>query len=180
MTIYEALSSDHLRVLGLIRRLETEKSPSGRQQLIKQIRDDLIPHSRAEEAVLYNVLKDMDEARDLVSHGYQEHIMAETVLRGLQVTEAVAVKWETGVRKLHDDLAHHIAEEEGDIYAAAKQVFSKEDAESLGKAFMELKPKLGAGLISSQVELMANLMPKQFRKRFVDNLSRSDITHEAS
>lgn len=175
MTIYDALKTDHRKVQVLLHKLSNATKVESRQDLIKEIRDELVPHSRAEEAVFYNVLKGIDEARELVNHSYKEHIEAESLLRGLQVTEAIALNWKSGVTKLTEALDHHIREEEGKIFPAAKKVFSAEEAEQLGKAFLELKPKMGAGLISSQIELMANLIPKKFVKDF---LAHWDTAHE--
>lgn len=174
MTIYDELKKDHELVKSLLDRLSEAETADARRSLIAEIRDNLVPHSRAEEAVFYNTLRDLDESKDLVMHSYQEHLKAETLLRGLQVSEAVAMNWKSGVQKLKDDIAHHIQEEEGRVFTAARRIFSDEDARMLGKAFTELKPQIGAGVLSSNVELMANLMPERFRKSFVDHLQRGE------
>jgi hemerythrin superfamily protein len=171
MSIYEELRADHEDIQDLLDLLAQAEEPDERKSLITQIRDLLVPHSRAEEAVLYNSLRDLDQSKDVVTHSYQEHIKAETLLRALQVTEAVALHWQSGVEKLRDELDHHIEHEETTVFAAAQGVLSNDDADALGKAFSQFKEKLGAGFLVSQIELLANIMPQRFRKTFVDFLS---------
>jgi len=172
MTIYEELESDHDLVLSLLDELKDCEDVEVRKDLINQVRDALVPHSRAEEAVFYNVLREMDDAKKLIAHSYQEHLMAEGLLRGLQVTEAVSINWKSGVEKLRESLAHHIAQEEGEIFSEAKQLLSDQEAETLGEAFVQLKPKLGANVVSSQMDLMVNLMPMRFREGFSKFMNR--------
>lgn len=180
MPIYEELKKDHEALKKVLHQLADAESHDERQELVTKVRDLMVPHSRAEEAVFYNVLRQMDEVKDKVSHGYQEHVAAETLLRALQVTEAVHVNWKAGVEKLIVDIEHHIEEEEGEIFPAAKEVLTNEEAQQIGKAFRELKPKVGANVISSNIELMANLIPARFKKPILDKLGADDNQRHAS
>lgn len=166
MNIYDELKKDHQEVKALLKQLVTAQEAEDRRSLIEKIKEALIPHSRAEEAVLYNSLRDLDQATELIRHSYQEHIKAETLLRGLQVTEAVALNWQSGVEKLAAELNHHIHEEEELVFAAAKKMFAEEEARQMRVAFMKLKSEYGSGVVSSQVRLMANLMPQRLREGF--------------
>ena len=81
MTIYQELENDHKKVIGLIDKLiAAEKSdPKMRENLVTQIRDELIPHARAEEAVLYNSIRDIETAKGVIGHAYREHMEAESI-----------------------------------------------------------------------------------------------------
>lgn len=166
MNIYDDLKQDHQKVKALLADLSSAETAEERRQLVTEIRDLLVPHSRAEEAVLYNTLREFDQSKEVVAHSYQEHVKAETLLRALQVTETVALNWKTGVDKLREDLEHHIEEEEDKVFSAAKRLLAEEEAVQMGKAFRQLKPEIGAGILSSQVTLMANLMPPRLRDSF--------------
>lgn len=173
MTIYEELKTDHDQVQTLLNQLAASTHPESRRNLVKSVRDLLIPHSRAEEAVLYNVLRDLDESKNVIAHSYKEHFKAETLLRGLQVTEAVSMHWEKGVNKLKEELNHHIEEEETVVLSAAQRVLSDSEAEVLGSAFVELKQHIGTGIMSSQIKLIANLMPERFRKSYLERIDET-------
>ena len=86
MEIYEALKSDHEELKGLLNDLIALKDDDDyRYVLIEEIRNALVPHSRAEESVFYNTLRAVNADKKLVFHGYQEHMEAETLLRRTEV-----------------------------------------------------------------------------------------------
>ncbi len=168
-TIYDLLKKDHRKVEGLLERLvhSADADDETRTSLINQIRDDLIPHARAEEAVFYNSLSTIPEAKDLVRHGYVEHMEAETLLRTLQGMNSVNADWTTVAKKLRDGILHHIEEEEGEIFTAAQALLIEEEAVAIGEAFTELKDKIGDGtVVTSALELVANIMPDRFATPF--------------
>lgn len=165
MNIYEELKKDHREVLDLMDRLiqSADASSKQRNSLIEQIRNALVPHSRAEEAVFYNSLRQTPEAKDLVMHAYSDHLMAEGLLRALQVTGKIDAGWRQTAGKLRDALAHHIAEEEGEVFAAAQRALSQEEADQIGTAFVQLKPEIQEqGLMGTTLDMIVNLMPGRF------------------
>jgi hemerythrin superfamily protein len=165
MLIYEALKKDHDALKPLLDRLvqSADADDATRMALIGQIRDELVPHSRAEEAVFYNSLRSIDETKDLVMHGYAEHMEAETMLRALQGQEAIKADWTTTAQKLRDALLHHIEEEEGRIFESARQVLADEEAVAMAEAFEQMKPEVReGGFMQNTLDLIANVMPQRF------------------
>lgn len=168
MTIYEALRNDHMKVTQLMNEL-IALSPGEeiRKDLIDQIRDELIPHSRAEESVFYNPLRSIPQAKDLVMHSYKEHMEAESLLRLLQVKNRVDADWKETAQKLKQALSHHIQEEEGEIFSVAKKYISHDEATMMAEAFERLKPEVrDDGFMKTSMELVANLMPPRFTSVF--------------
>ncbi len=162
MQIYEVLKNDHKQIIQLLTELVELSEDAGdhRSKLISQIRDELIPHARAEEAVFYNSLRAIDSAKDVVMHGYQEHIEAETALRMLQVRDKIDTEWRTTANKLRDSIFHHIDEEENRIFSVAQQLFTKQEAEVMAVAFEKLKPEIKEeGLIKTTLDMVVNMMP---------------------
>jgi hemerythrin-like domain-containing protein len=170
MQIYEILKKDHDEVKEMLTeliRLGPDSPAEVRNGLIADIRDALVPHSRAEEAILYNSMREISQASNLVVQGYQEHVEAETLLRALQVTGKIDAGWMTTAKTLKSALEHHIQEEEGKIFQAARQIFTPEEAEMMGEAFESLKPKIKSeGLMATTLELVANVMPPRLSKIF--------------
>lgn len=164
MAIYEALKKDHRKVTELLNELVMlDEGGETHSDLIDQIRDELIPHARAEEAVLYNSLRSLDEAKDIVMHSYQEHLEAETLLRTLQAKNKIDLDWKETAKSLRAALAHHIEEEEGRIFNVAKQLFTTEEADMMEEAFEALKPEIKQeGMLQTTLEMVTNLMPKRF------------------
>lgn len=162
MNIYQALKSDHEVVKKLLTELVSLKEGDEKRfsKIVGEIRDELIPHSRAEEAVFYNSIREVNVAKNLVWHGYEEHMMAEALLRSLQALDKIDVQATKIAKKLKTALEHHIEEEETEIFSAAKHLFTEGEAVEMAKAFQGLKPQVKEGnLMQTTLEMVANMMP---------------------
>lgn len=164
MNIYQALKKDHEKVKGLLAELVSlgEDEEKRFSALVEEIRDELIPHSRAEEAVFYNSIREINTAKNLVWHGYEEHMMAETLLRSLQAADKVDVQIKSLAKKLKTTVEHHIEEEENEIFDAARQLFTNDEAIEMARAFEGLKPEVKEGnIVQTTLDMVANMMPSR-------------------
>lgn len=166
MQIYDVLKRDHQEISRLLDELiGLNEGGDNWQDLINRVRDSLVPHSRAEEAVFYNSLRSLDQAKDLVRHSYREHMEAERLLRLLQVKEKIDLDWKQTAQKLKIAIAHHVDKEENKIFPVARSLLSFEEADKLGAAFERMKPEVKEeGIMGTTVDLIANLMPPRFTK----------------
>ena len=165
MQIYDMLKTDHDAVRQLLNELvSTPEGDEFRTDLVEQIRDELIPHARAEEAVFYNSLRTMDEAKDKIRHSYREHMEAESLLRMLQLRDKMDLETKQTAEKLRDALEHHIQEEENTIFPIAQQLLTKDEAEKLGQAFERLKDEIRPeGFMKTTMEFIGNLLPARLK-----------------
>lgn len=168
MQIYEALKKDHVKVKALFTDLCSGKNDTATcKKLVAQIRDALIPHARAEEAILYNAMRELSAGSGMAWRGYTEHVEAETLLRTLQTMEAFGVEGLAVAKKLQKALDHHVAEEEGDFFTAAKKMFLDVEAEQMGEAFEKMKPGIKEeSIVGTTWELVVNLLPDRLRESF--------------
>lgn len=181
MNIFDALSRDHrLFESQLAQLLAASRADDPRwKTILDELRRGLIAHAHAEEAVLYNALREADQAKGLVAHSYQEHALAEGQIRTLGAAKLIDANWTSLMEKLSKDLRHHIEEEESRVFAAARQIFSDDDAERVGAAFERMKLEMekdGDSMIASTVDLIANLLPPRLTASFrksVQNLRRA-------
>ena len=176
MIIYDALKKDHETVKGLLNELIalSDKDETTRNELVGKIRDELVPHSRAEEAVFYNTLRDLKPLSEVAMHGYKEHLEAEGLLRLLQVKDKANMDWKDTAKKLKTALEHHIQEEEGLMFELARNNFTEDEAIMMGEAFEKLKPEIKEqSIVGTTWEMIANLMPS----RFSDAFRKSDRPH---
>jgi hemerythrin superfamily protein len=168
MQIYDALKQDHDQIKTILNELLAiaDDSPQ-RKELVMNLRDILVPHSRAEERVFYNSLREEEESKGKAMHGYAEHMAAETMLRSLQVMEIGTAGWKPIVEKLKKALDHHIAEEETEMFAEARQILTDEEAESMAVAFQKLKSETkDENFMQTTIDMVANLMPPRFTNKF--------------
>ncbi len=171
MNIYDALSKDHREFERLLDRLleESKANDDGWKDTLDELRRGVIAHAHAEEAVLYNALREADQAKKEVAHSYAEHAMAEAEIRALGAAKLVDANWTSMMEKLKKDLLHHIEEEESRVFGAARQVFSEEEAKQIGAAFEQLKTetvKGGDSIVASTIDLIANLLPPRLTDSF--------------
>lgn len=161
MQIYDILKKEHEEVKGLLNDLIALKDDDEyRFVLVEEIRSALIPHSRAEEATFYNTLRAVDADKSIVAHGFKEHLEAETLLRVLQVKDKINADWKSTAMKLQEALTHHILEEETKIFAEARKIFTTEEAEAIGEAFISLKPNfVNDGFMKSAIDMVINMLP---------------------
>jgi hemerythrin-like domain-containing protein len=176
MDILDELRTDHRNVRELLDRLVATDTKDKElwNNIVASLRDELIPHARAEEAILYNSLRDCgsDEAR--IGHAYTEHMEAEGILRTLQVTDAVGFNWKAAAEKLKDALEHHIAEEETTVFAAARNAFNDEERAAMGEAFLRMKPEVQDDtIVGNTFDMIVNMMPKRLRGSIRPSAPRS-------
>lgn len=181
MNIYDALSTDHrLFEDQLDRLLAASKAGDAKwKSILDELRRGVIAHAHAEEAVFYNSLRETDTSKKLVLHSYTEHATAEGEIRALGAARMLDANWTSMVEKLSKDLRHHIQEEESRVYAAARQVFSDDEAERLAAAFERLKletAKDGDSIVASTVDLIANLLPPRLTEIFRKHASTPRAT----
>lgn len=173
MNIYEALEKDHEQIKLLLDRLvEASELDQDTRTLLDQIRDELIPHARAEEAIFYNNLRAESDWGTLdAADSYREHAQAETVLRTLIGLERIDTEWTAAARSLRDAVFHHIEEEEKDAFAKSQQAFSDDEARLMGEAFEQMKPQIrDQGATKNMVEMAVNMLPKRFADRLREAL----------
>ncbi|PWU12560.1 MAG: hypothetical protein C5B49_16090 [Bdellovibrio sp.] len=168
MQIFETLKADHENFKKLMEQLlATPPDDNSRTDLITQIRNELIPHVRAEEAVLYNTMRSMDVGEDAVRDSYREHMEIEALLRTLREKDTLIHEAQKTAENLKGVLLHHIEEEEGKVFAIAQKIFTPEESEMLNHAFVELKHRVGEESdLKTTLEYIANLMPPRFSNIF--------------
>lgn len=172
MSIYELLKKDHDEVKQMLTELVAlnKDDDEARHELVENIRDAVVPHSRAEEMVFYNTLRSLEKTKHVVAHAYKEHLEAEALLRTLQLKDILDVDWKATAVKLKDALEHHFMDEEGRIFSAAKLVLSDNEVEMMGKAFEKLKPDIQKeSFMGTTMDLVVNLMPPRFTSTFRKN-----------
>lgn len=165
MEIYDVLKKDHDVLRGLLEELNASKaSTEDRKGIIEKIKNELVPHSRAEEAVFYNSLRLINGGGAMSAEAYAEHAEAETILHALNGMESLSMNGDALVKKLTESLHHHLAEEEDEVFPQARQLLIKEEAEMMSEAFADLKAEIAEqGDMKNMLEFIVNMMPERFR-----------------
>jgi hemerythrin-like domain-containing protein len=135
------LERDHRRLEDLLKRGEetTEGAVKGRNDLLRTLTAELKAHELVEEKILYPVLQAHPEAREIVLEGFQEHHVADLVLKELHEVARDNEQWGAKFKVLKENLEHHIKEEEGPMFRTARGVLSREQLQEMGAQMRKMK-----------------------------------------
>lgn len=135
------LEADHRRFENLLKQGEatTQRSRKGRAELLRTLTADLNVHELMEEKVLYPALKAHPEAKDIVLEGYQEHHVADLIVKELHEVATDDARWGAKFKVLKESIEHHIQEEEGKMFRTARAVLSHLELHELGAQMQKLR-----------------------------------------
>jgi iron-sulfur cluster repair protein YtfE (RIC family) len=138
------LETDHRRFEALMKQGEatTARAVKGRTQLLNTLTATLNVHELIEEKVLYPALEPHAEARDIVLEGYQEHHVADVLIKELHDLAASNEAWGAKFKVLMESLEHHIKEEERVMFPTARGVLSRDELHELGARMKTLKAEV--------------------------------------
>lgn len=130
----EALTAEHRLVEGLFDKLlQTDESQvAKREGLLAKIAYALSKHAIEEENVIYPAL--MQAARaDTSRHLSEDHAKIKTFIYDLRRLSASDPQWLLRAREFHQELQHHMREEEDEIFPQFRNALSPEDNARLTK-----------------------------------------------
>ena len=141
------LEMDHRRLEDLLKDGEetTERAVKGRTELLDTLTAELGVHELIEEKLLYPALKNYPEAREIVMEGFQEHHVADLVLKELHEVAKDDEQWGAKFKVLKENIEHHIKEEEGEMFRTARGVMTQDELLALGGQMEKMKRDAEAG-----------------------------------
>jgi len=140
-SIYSTLKKEHKEVKEMFEQILDDKKPS--MMIFNQIMNALQPHMSGEEKYLYPAIKKADESKEentfIVDEAFEEHKWAKALAAEICKMDENDEMWLPKVKVLSDMIDHHVEEEEGEVFKAAKKVLSKEKEEEILTQYMQEK-----------------------------------------
>ena len=139
--ILDTLEAEHDEVQELLTRLVDSDDARRQKSLVLQIKQALIPHSKAEEAVVYDAVIALSEkdAKIEGSEGYLEHSLSSATLQQLERLTANTPEFMAAAKVLKELLDHHIKEEEDAIWDQVKSNFTGEQRAQMNRTYLAAK-----------------------------------------
>jgi hypothetical protein len=146
--VIEVLEQDHREVEEMFGELEslrgasTEEARSRRKELADRVTIELVRHSVAEEVLVYPEVE-KKVSKEEAEHAREEHAEAEETLAKLEKLEPDDPAFDDELATLMGEIRHHIADEEGEMFAHMRQVIDTDDLVKLGtrvEAFKKVAP----------------------------------------
>jgi hemerythrin-like domain-containing protein len=94
----------------------TTRARKGREDLFMRLKENIVPHMKAEETVLYAALMEKKGARVDTLEALEEHHAAAILLLELDVTAKDSERWHPKFKVFMENIEHHIREEERIIF----------------------------------------------------------------
>jgi iron-sulfur cluster repair protein YtfE (RIC family) len=131
MNAIELLKSDHDKVDLLFQKVKATEE-SEHKALFEKIKEELEIHTHIEETIFYPKMKEEPELEDIVLEGIEEHHQAKIFLRELSALTDDSEKFEPKLKVLMENIAHHVQEEEGEMFPKIEELFDEETLRELG------------------------------------------------
>jgi iron-sulfur cluster repair protein YtfE (RIC family) len=145
--ILDTLKKEHDEVKELLENLSAATTQAQRRALVRRIKAALVPHTKAEEKVVYDAVIALRE-KDAQMNGYEgylEHEWAAKTLQRLEgITNAASPEHKATGKVLKELVEHHIEEEERNVWADVKGHFSDEDRKEMNVRFLAAKRRVKA------------------------------------
>ena len=146
MNALDMLKKDHEVVKGILDQLEntTQRATKKRTELFAKLKEELSAHETIEEEIFYPALREHEEAREIVNAAYEEHQLVDYVLEDMSELSPDDEAWTAKLSVAKENIEHHIAEEEGEMFTRAREAFDKKQLEDLAVQMEERKQALHA------------------------------------
>ena len=144
MNAIELFKEDHDTVDKLFQKVKATPDDN-HKDLFEQIKAELDVHTHIEETIFYPKLKtDGDEElKKITLEGIEEHRQAKMFLKELAALSDDSEKFEPKLKVLMEDIAHHVQEEEGEMFPMIQEQFDEFTLQELGKEMEKEKAKFG-------------------------------------
>lgn len=138
-TIFDSLKADHDRHRSMLS-IIAEASAADRAVLFEEFRVDIAAHAAAEEQTLYATMMADPDLQEDARHSVSEHKEIDDMVVAIAKAEPGSDDWDEAFDELRTEYDHHITEEEEEMFPAAAETLSDDDATRLATVFAERKP----------------------------------------
>lgn len=146
-SILATLTAEHAELRDLFEAMNatTDRAAKKRTKLLDEIEGVLIPHAKWEEFVFYPAFAERANHDQLLQHAeaIQEHRAVElTVLPDLHASSKDTRQFAGSAKVLGEFVKHHAREEEKEMFASARKLFSAAELAALDEKYLEWKDSL--------------------------------------
>lgn len=141
MDIYEELKKDHDEVKKMFKQVENNPNMSARKKKFLEIKKELGSHIKLEEKHLYSDMKEKKALKDMALEGHEEHELVKKLMRDLSKDQDKDI-WKAKFKVMEELVAHHVEEEEKEMFIKDKRVFGAKMSTALGERYHKEHEKM--------------------------------------
>lgn len=140
MSIYTVLEGEHNEVNTLFKALEASPDiATGRTALFDKLSNELRSHTIAEQAAVYDKVRERDSNKTMIEDAEHEHQSVEHLLNELESMDVTTDAWMLKLSELKQMVEHHVREEESKMFDRMHQLFTDDEARRMANEFQKLK-----------------------------------------
>ncbi|MBB3955720.1 hemerythrin domain-containing protein [Novosphingobium sediminicola] len=136
------LKDDHRQVKAWFKEYESLEEDAKKQAMAEQICLALTVHTQIEEEVFYPAIRKAIDDDDMLDEAEVEHASAKQLIAEIRAMKAGERLFDAKVTVLGEYIAHHVEEEETEMFPEARE--AKVDLKALGAQMAERKAELMA------------------------------------
>ena len=142
--ILDTLQAEHDEVQDLLQRLTESDTAREQKSLVSQIKQALVPHTKAEEEIVYTPIAALSGEKTKIdgAEGFTEHALASATLLQLDSLTPNTPEFKAAAKVLKELIEHHVKEEERNIWSDVKENFSNEQRAQMNRDFLEAKKRV--------------------------------------
>jgi len=114
------LRADHKAVGALFEEYKTLRSPAKKKALVTKICTELSVHAQVEEEIFYPAVQKALKDRTLVPEATVEHATMKGLIGQVEGKEPDGDMFDAKITVLAEYVAHHVKEEQGEMFPKAK------------------------------------------------------------
>jgi hemerythrin superfamily protein len=137
MNALDLLKQQHEEVSKLFKQFEKleEGGIAERRELFVMIADRLSAHTTIEEQFFYPSIK-AEKTEDLVREAVEEHLAVKRIIADLLEMEPSDENYNAKMKVLHENVEHHVEEEEKELFKLVRKVLNEDQLLALGVQMM--------------------------------------------
>ncbi|MGE5292834.1 MAG: hemerythrin domain-containing protein [Micromonosporaceae bacterium] len=142
MDAIKLLTQDHEEVEGLFKKFEDagDRAVKTKEGLVEKMIEELTIHAEIEEEIFYPAVKSKISATEgEVLESVEEHHVADVLMEEIKALHPQDEAFDAKVTVLMENVRHHKAEEERELFPEVRKGFSKEELDTLGQRLEKLK-----------------------------------------
>jgi hemerythrin superfamily protein len=141
MTAIELLDSQHREVEKLFKEIENAENPEDKEALFEDLADKLAIHAKIEEEFFYPAVQER-KTEGMVLEAFVEHTSIKRLLADLMESDPDQPTFDAQIKVLQEQVEHHVEEEEGQLFPAARKLLSKDELAAIAQEMMAVQADL--------------------------------------
>jgi hemerythrin superfamily protein len=139
MDALELLKQDHQAVKELFEQLNDGKNDKRRKRIFDKINSELNVHTHIEETVFYPEMERIEGLKEMVKEALDEHREVKKLLEEIETLDFAKDDSESLITELVENVDHHVAEEEDEMFPRVRELCDEATLQKLGKRLESAK-----------------------------------------